>query len=98
MRDLKPFRIYTLCSQENNYGFSMWDKFFFSLNILGVIFFCSVRLLLKTNNQTEFKNRTETDSNRPVSVQFSFLEQKPVWLGFFSVEVRFSSVFSISSL
>ena len=52
----------------------------------------------KKNNQTEFffknQNRTETGSNRPVSVQFGFLGQKPVqtgltrfsefWLGFFS--------------
>jgi hypothetical protein len=25
MWDLKPFRIYTLCSQEKHYIFSMWD-------------------------------------------------------------------------
>jgi hypothetical protein len=72
MRDLKPFRIYTLCSQENNYGFSMWDKFFFSLNILGVIFFCSVRLLLKTNNQTKFKKRTETEPKPIQTDRFRF--------------------------
>jgi uncharacterized membrane protein (UPF0127 family) len=32
MWDLKPFHIYTLCSQENNYVCSMWGKIFFSLN------------------------------------------------------------------
>jgi len=25
MWDMKPFRIYTLCSHEKNYVFSMWD-------------------------------------------------------------------------
>ena len=29
MWDLKPFSIYTLCSQEKNYVFSMWDKKYF---------------------------------------------------------------------
>jgi hypothetical protein len=33
MWDLKPFSIYTLCSQEKNYVFSMWDKKNFGLNI-----------------------------------------------------------------
>ena len=28
MWDLKPFSIYTLCSQEKNYVFLMWDNFF----------------------------------------------------------------------
>jgi hypothetical protein len=32
MWDLKSFRIYTLCSQEKSYVFSIWDNFF--LNIL----------------------------------------------------------------
>jgi hypothetical protein len=32
MWDLKPFRIYTLCSQEKSYVFSMWDKKLFGLN------------------------------------------------------------------
>ena len=32
MWDLKPFRIYTLFSQEKNYIFSMWDKKRFGLN------------------------------------------------------------------
>ena len=35
-------------------------------------------------------NRTETGSNRPISVRFGFLGQKPVWLDFFPVWVRFS--------
>jgi len=30
--DLKPISIYTLCSQEKNYVFSMWDKKLFGLN------------------------------------------------------------------
>jgi len=30
--DLKPFRIYTLCSQEKKYVFSMWNKKLFGLN------------------------------------------------------------------
>ena len=30
--DLKPFSIYTLCSQEKNYIFLMWDKKLFGLN------------------------------------------------------------------
>ena len=43
--------------------------------------FCLV--FIKKNNQTEFflKTRTETGSNRPVSVRFGFLEQKPVQTG-----------------
>jgi len=32
MWDLKLFRIYTLCSQEKSYVFSIWDKQIFSLN------------------------------------------------------------------
>ena len=32
MWDLKPISIYTLCSQEKNYIFSMWDKKLFDLN------------------------------------------------------------------
>jgi hypothetical protein len=38
------------------------------------------------NNQIEIKkktNRTETGSNRPVSVRFDFFGLKPVWLDFF---------------
>jgi len=32
MWDLKSISIYTLCSQEKNYVFSMWDKKHFGLN------------------------------------------------------------------
>jgi hypothetical protein len=62
------------------------------------IIFGSVRFLLK-KNQTEFlfffykknRNRTETGSNRPVSVRFGFLGQKPVQTGLtrFFVLARF---------
>jgi hypothetical protein len=69
MWNLKPFCIYTLCSQEKNYGFSMWDKKNFSLNKLGVIIFGSVRLLLKTNNQTEFKKKPKPNRNRFKPIQ-----------------------------
>ena len=76
-------------------------------------------VFIKKSNQTEFKKKkTKTGSNRPVSVRFGFLEQKPVWLGFFglarfgwslarfgsvffwffSVRVRFGSVFSVPGL
>jgi hypothetical protein len=62
-------------------------------------------VFIKKNNQTEIifflKKKTETGSNRPVSVRFGFLGQKPVqtglalffrfWLGF----SRFGSVFSV---
>jgi len=40
----------------------------------------------KKSNQTEIKKKTETGSNRPVSVRFDFFGQnrfKPVWLCFF---------------
>ena len=54
-------------------------------------------VFIKKSNQTEiiffFEKKTETGSNRPVSVRFGFLGQKPVqtglarfsrfWLGFF---------------
>jgi hypothetical protein len=40
-------------------------------------------VFIKNNNQTEIlKKKTETGSNRPVSVRFGFLGQKPVLLGF----------------
>jgi hypothetical protein len=60
-------------------------------------------VFIKKNNQTEIvfkkknRNRTETGSNRPVSVRFGFLGQKPVQTGlpwFF----RFGSVFSVFSV
>jgi hypothetical protein len=44
------------------------------------------------------KKKTETGSNRPVSVRFVFLGQKPVWLGFSGFGSVFSSfglVFSV---
>ena len=52
-----------------------------------------VWFLFKKNNQTEFKKKTETSSNRPVSVRF--LEQKPVETGltrFFPVFLGLGSV------
>jgi len=65
-------------------------------------------VFIKKSNQTEFfffekkRNRTETGSNRPVSVRFGFLGKKPVQTGLarffrvFSVSVRFSfSVFCL---
>jgi hypothetical protein len=72
-----------------------------------VIIFGSVRFLLKKVTKPKFfffekknRNRTETGSNRPVSVRFGFLGKKPVqtgmarffrfWLGF----LGFGSVFS----
>jgi hypothetical protein len=65
-------------------------------------------VFIQKNNQTEFKKKTETGSNRPVSVRFGFFGQKPVqtslarffpvWLGFFSVWVRFGSVFLVLGL
>jgi hypothetical protein len=66
---------------------------------VGVIIFGSVRFLSKKVTKPNFiffekknRNRTETRSNRPVSVRFGFLGQKlPVWLGFSG----FGSVFSI---
>jgi len=69
-------------------------------------------VFIKKSNQTEFifkKKKTETGSNRPVSVRFGFLEKKPVqtglarffrfgsvFFGFFSV--RFGSVFPVPGL
>jgi hypothetical protein len=49
------------------------------------------------------KKKTETDSNRRVSVRFGFLGQKPVQTGltqFFSgfFQFGFGSVFSVSGL
>jgi hypothetical protein len=75
-----------------------------------VIIFGSVRFLLKkiTKLKFFFEKKTETGSNRPVSVRFGlvFLEQKPVrtglvrfsrfwlsFLGFGSVFSGFGSVF-----
>jgi hypothetical protein len=83
--------------------------------MLGVIIFGSVRFLSKKSNQIEIiffwkknRNRTETGSNRPVSVRFGFLGKKPVqiglarffrfWLGFFQFWLGFfwfGSVFPV---
>jgi len=58
-----------------------------------VIIFSSV--LSKKSNQTDLK-KTETGSNRPISVRFGFLGQKPIWLDFFGLawffRFRFGSV------
>jgi len=63
-------------------------------------------VFIKKNNQTEifFKknwNQTETGSNRPVSVRFSFLGKKPVQTGFgsiFSGLARFARFFRFGSV
>ena len=65
-----------------------------------MIIFGSVRFLSKKVTKPNFffeknRNQTETRSNRPVSVRFSFLGQKPVQTGlarFFLVLARFFSV------
>jgi hypothetical protein len=43
-----------------------------------MIIFGSVWFLSKKITKPKFKKKTETDSNRPVSVRFGFLGQKPV--------------------
>jgi hypothetical protein len=66
----------------------------FCLSLLRVIIFGCVRFLLKKITKLNFfKKKTETGSNRPVSVWFGFLGQKPVWLGFFGLARFFSSFF-----
>jgi len=72
-------------------------------SFIGVIIFGSVRFLLKkiTKPKFFFEKKTETGSNRPVSVRFGFLGQKPVqtglarffrfWLGFLGF-FRFGSI------
>ena len=70
-----------------------------------MIIFASVRFLSKKVTKPKlffFKKKTETGSNRPVSVRFSCLGQKPVqtglarfsrvWLGFFQFFVGFGSI------
>jgi hypothetical protein len=64
-----------------------------------VIIFDSVRFLLKKKKKVSkpklFKKKTETGSNRPVSVQFGFLEQKLVQTGlakFFGLARFFSGL------
>jgi len=71
-------------------------------DILGVFTVRFGSVFIKNSNQTKIffkkKNRTETGSNRPVSVRFGFLEKKPVQTGlarffrFGSVLARFGSV------
>jgi hypothetical protein len=65
---------------------------------LGVIIFGSVRFLSKKSNQTEifFYKKTETGSNRPVSVRFGLFRTKTgsnrlgsVFLGLSSVRFGF---------
>jgi hypothetical protein len=66
--------------------------------------FGSVFIKKKITKPKFFLKKTETGSNRPVSIRFGFLGQKPVWLGFsglarvFSVWVQFGSVFSVLGL
>jgi hypothetical protein len=54
-------------------------------DILGVFTVRFGSVFIKNSNQTKIffflKNRTETGSNRPVSVRFGFLEKKPVQTG-----------------
>jgi hypothetical protein len=71
--------------------------------LIGVIIFGSGRFLSKKNNQTEFfLKKTETGSNRPVSVRFFRTKPGSNWFGLvFSGLVwffLFGSVFSISGL
>jgi hypothetical protein len=71
-----------------------------------VIIFYSVRFFIKKNNQIKIfflKKKTETWSNRPVSVRF--LGQKPVqtglarfWLGFLDFGLVFSVWLGFSGL
>ena len=82
-----------------------------------MIIFYSVRFLSKKITESKFKkknrNRTETGSNRPVSVWFGFFREKTgsnrfgsvlarfflVWLGFFPgfFLFRFGSVFCLQN-
>jgi hypothetical protein len=77
------------------------------LKRIGVIIFCLVWFLLKKIIKFNFFlfKKTKTGSNRPVSVRFGFLGQKPVQTGlaqffrFGLVLARFfSSFFSLSSV
>ena len=57
MWDLKLFRIYTLCSQEKNYVFSMWDSKPFSIYTLysqekKLFFQCRIKKFLVINTST----------------------------------------------
>jgi hypothetical protein len=51
--------------------------------------FGSVFIKKQVTKPNFFKKKTETGSNRPVSVRFGFFRQKPVWLGFFNLALFF---------
>jgi len=56
-------------------------------------------VFIQKNNQIKiFFKKTETGSNRPVSVWFGFLGQKSVWLGFFGLAWFFPVFFSLGSV
>jgi hypothetical protein len=86
---------------------------FIICEITGVIIFCSIRFLSKKKypNRIFFLKKTETkiSLNRPVSVRFDFLGQKPVQTSlalffrfgsvfFWFFRFRFGSVFLVSGL
>jgi len=95
------FLLYT-CVCESKL-LEMWKQITLFLVFTRGVYFRFGSVFIKKRNQTEFffkkKTRTETGSNRPVSVRFGFLEQKPVQTGlawffrFGSVLARFGSVF-----
>jgi hypothetical protein len=63
-----------------------------------VIIFGSVRFLSKKLTKPKYFFEKKPKPNRPVSVRFGFLGQKPVWLGFSgfgSVFSGFGSVFPV---
>jgi hypothetical protein len=64
--------------------------------LLGVIIFCSIRFLSKKIIKQKFfiKQKTESSSNRSVSVRFGFFGQKLVQIGLARFFFRFGSVFS----
>ena len=69
--------------------------------IFGLVWFLSKKI---TKLKFFFEKKTETGSNRPVSVRFGFLWQKPVqtglarFLGFGSVFSGFGSFFRFGSV
>jgi len=69
---------------------------------VGVIIFCSVRFLLKKNNQTNFFKKTKTEPNRnqfkPSGFGSVFLDKnrfKLVWFGFYGLAWFFFGLGSI---
>jgi hypothetical protein len=58
MWDLKPISIYTLCSQEKNYIFSMWDLKSISIYTLysqekkTMFFQCEIKNFFNSNTST----------------------------------------------